>query len=600
MHLAPNISINGEYTLVRHLGSGTFGHVWLARHVRLNRDVALKFASTNLLQGVADGPERFAREALTHARLNHRHIVPLLDAGTHEGVPYLVLRYLPGGSLDARAGKLSTHRLLRYGADLCAALQHAHDHGVIHRDFKPENLLLDADDEVYVADFGIARTLESVIGPERFRQATHATRAGTPGFMAPEQVRGTAIDHRADLFGLGATLTALVTGEGPIDLIMPQRQALLNRLDPTLRAILDRLTQPRPEDRYPTAREARAAFLAALEPGKVIEARRVPLPSRRAVLVGAAGAAGVAASASALRWFGAAESDPPFSTPSPLSPPPPTPTPPNQHLIPTLITLRAGTFRMGSADGVGHHDEHPERTITLTSPFAVGEAPITQAQWRAVVEAAKVAPWAATEPGVSNLNPSPSFFTEGADAPQRPVEQVTWLDTMAWCNALSRLTGRRPAYRREGEAWTWDRSADGFRLPTEAEWEYACRAGTSTAWSSGDDEAKLADYAWYDANSANTTHPVRQKRPNPWGLYDVHGNVWEWCWDWYADAYDPTDTTDPAGAPRGDNRVDRGGSFWLTADGCRSAYRSGWHPEDRNQDRGLRVVLSPPPSGPGL
>ncbi len=268
-----------------------------------------------------------------------------------------------------------------------------------------------------------------------------------------------------------------------------------------------------------------------------------------------------------------------------------------QPLVPPLVPIPAGTFWMGSAEGEGYGHEHPRHQVRLTRPYAMGVTPVTQAQWGAVVERALAAPWASEEAGLADLTPHPSSHTEGPDAPQRPVEQVSWLDVVTWCNALSRLVGRQPAYRRTGDDITWNHEADGFRLPTEAEWEHACRAGAETRWWCGDDEAGLAEVAWYDANANGTTHPVATKPANPWGLHDAHGNVWEWCWDWFdSNAYASHAPEDPTGPPHGGSRVLRGGSGWLTANGCRSAYRNLWHPSYRNWDQGFRVVLSPPPS----
>jgi formylglycine-generating enzyme required for sulfatase activity len=129
-----------------------------------------------------------------------------------------------------------------------------------------------------------------------------------------------------------------------------------------------------------------------------------------------------------------------------------------------------------------------------------------------------------------------------------------------------------------------------FRLPTEAQWEYACRAGSTTRYCFGDDDSELGEYAWYAANSGNTTHPVGEKKPNAWGLYDMHGNVWEWCQDWYDSGYyakSPTD--DPTGAATGSDRVYRGGSWGNPAGLCRSADRLGSGPGGRGSFLGFRA-----------
>jgi formylglycine-generating enzyme required for sulfatase activity len=170
------------------------------------------------------------------------------------------------------------------------------------------------------------------------------------------------------------------------------------------------------------------------------------------------------------------------------------------------------------------------------------------------------------DPAIMGTNPS-SF--KGAT---NPVEMVSWDDVAVFCKKLS------------------DKARQAVRLPTEAEWEYACRAGTATAFSFGDADSALGDYAWYEGNRRGTTHPVGQKKPNAWGLNDMHGNVWEWCADWYGD-YAKGAAADPQGPASGSQRVLRGGSWNLNPDLCRAAYRYGSLPVIRNCHYGFRVVV---------
>ena len=156
---------------------------------------------------------------------------------------------------------------------------------------------------------------------------------------------------------------------------------------------------------------------------------------------------------------------------------------------------------------------------------------------------------------------------------------MSWDDAVEFCRRLSDL----PAEKEAGNV---------YRLPTEAEWEYACRGGTTTKYSFGDDDSELGDYAWYRENSDGKTHPVGSKVPNALGLHDMHGNVWEWCQDWYGD-YPSGSVTDPSGATSGSSRVLRGGSWDYTAVDCRSAYRGRVSPSYRDYSNGFRVSLSP-------
>ena len=212
--------------------------------------------------------------------------------------------------------------------------------------------------------------------------------------------------------------------------------------------------------------------------------------------------------------------------------------------------IPAGTFTMGEGDKA--HE------VTLTQPFKMGIHEVTQAQYEQVM-------------GVN------ASKYKGAD---NPVETVSWEDAVEFCRKLSEL----PAEKAAGNV---------YRLPTEAEWEYACRAGTTTKYSFGDDESKLGDYGWFSENSGTKTHPVGGKKPNAWGLYDMYGNVWEWCQDWHGD-YPSGAVTDPAGATSGSDRVDRGGCWYNSAGFCRSAARGWGIPSFRYSSYGgFRVCLSP-------
>jgi formylglycine-generating enzyme required for sulfatase activity len=221
-----------------------------------------------------------------------------------------------------------------------------------------------------------------------------------------------------------------------------------------------------------------------------------------------------------------------------------------------LKLIPAGTFTMGEAGSSNESNEKPHR-VTLTRPFYMGVHEVTNAQWKQV------------------MGSVPSQRKDD----DLPVEQVSWDDTVEFCRKLSAV----PEERRAGRV---------YRLPTEAEWEYACRAGTTMKYSFGDDETLLGDYGWFTDNSARQTHPVGQKKPNAWGLYDMHGNVWEWCSDWHGQYPDGV-VTNPQGPSSGSLRVRRGGGWISAAWDCRSADRAGIIPSYRGSYLGIRLALSP-------
>jgi formylglycine-generating enzyme required for sulfatase activity len=204
--------------------------------------------------------------------------------------------------------------------------------------------------------------------------------------------------------------------------------------------------------------------------------------------------------------------------------------------------------------------ERYERVVTISKPFYLGKYEVTQEQWVAVM----------------GEGSNPAEFKGRSN----PVERVSWDDAQVFIQKLNQKEG-----------------GNKYRLPTEAEWEHAARAGTTTEYFFGDDPAALGQYAWFDKNSQGTTHPVGEKKPNPWGLYDIYGNVWEWMADWYEerkeDWFKAGAVTDPTGPASGSFRVNRGGSWYDSAEVCRPADRFIRTPDNRFNYLGFRLAFSP-------
>jgi sulfatase modifying factor 1 len=273
-----------------------------------------------------------------------------------------------------------------------------------------------------------------------------------------------------------------------------------------------------------------------------------------------------------------------------------------------LVLIPAGEFLMGSPDENKDADasEKPQRRVRITRPFYLGVTEVTVGQFRHVVEWTKYRTEAerngkggvGQDEGKGMFRQDPKFTWRNPGFPQgedHPVTNVSWNDAVAYCNALSQLEGLKPYYQIDGDKVSV-LGGDGYRLPTEAEWEYACRAGDPARYSFGDDAASLGDHAWFGGNSENKTHPVGRKQANKFGLFDMHGNVLEWCGDWYGATYygaSPSPVVDPSGPFDGSGRVIRGGSWCVAAGGCRAAYRYGYAPTVTYLYLGLRLARVP-------
>jgi formylglycine-generating enzyme required for sulfatase activity len=229
-----------------------------------------------------------------------------------------------------------------------------------------------------------------------------------------------------------------------------------------------------------------------------------------------------------------------------------------------LVSIPAGSFTMGSpTTEVGHTVfEEPQTQVTFSHAFSIGKYEVSQAEYQAVVGA------------------NPSLFPGDLN---RPIDNISWQDATNFCALLTardRLSGRISA-------------TSVYRLPTEAEWEYVARAGTSTAYTFGDDAANLGQYAWFTDNSGTMPHPTGQKLANPWGVYDMYGNTWEFCSDWFGN-YPGGSVTDPQGAATGTRKIVRGGSWFRSPESLRSGKRAVLPPEGHNGDVGFRIVLFTP------
>jgi formylglycine-generating enzyme required for sulfatase activity/predicted Ser/Thr protein kinase len=588
----------GPYRILRPLGRGGMGSVFLARDSRLDRDVALKICH------LADDPEaleRFRREARAAAALRHTNLCPVYEYDVRDGIAYLTMAFIEGPTLGdwARSRALSQRDTAHLIAKLALAMQAAHDGGVIHRDLKPSNIVIDNKDEPVILDFGLARQTDD----PRSRLTRTGAIYGTPAYMAPEQAGGDPkeVGPACDVYGLGVVLYELLTGDvpfrGPVMFVLGQLvndppEPLRRRkpgIDATLEEICLKALAKRPDDRYPTmqvfadalTRAARrlASTDTVVEPheGAAVETRQQtvpgrssqptiptappPIPGRRrrrwvvpALLVCVLGGLITAG------WFAYHH----WHERRPETPPPPEI---ENSIGMTLVYIKPGTFLMGSPEAEHGRDSSDERQhrVTLTKGFYMSTTLVSQKQWKAVMGA--------------NNNPSP------AQGDNLPVASVTWEQAREFCERLSARENRT------------------YRLPTEAEWEYACRAGTTSPFWCGEtittDQANFNGKYPYRPKDPEGQYrqwptPVSAFAPNAFGLRDMHGNLFQWCADWYARDYPAGEVQDPRGPDDGHKRVMRGGSWHRSAKTARSAARNFWGPtQPGGHEIGFRVVCAP-------
>jgi serine/threonine protein kinase len=579
--------IDGKrYALVEPLGSGGFGEVWKALDTQDHQSpVAIKFLRPDRV-GDRMSEERFEQEAALARDLSHPAIPALRGFGRHESsdgveIPFIVMDLVSGKTL--RKAQLPTLReRIEVIRSLVSALSHAHDRGVIHRDLKPENVIVEGEAEslkVHVMDFGLAKAK----GTEESLDLTQSgATVGTPRYMSPEQARDSRkVDARTDLYSVGVMLYECATGRLPVtgetqieflenllhrDPIAPRRQN--PAISPTLEAIIIKCLEKNRIHRYRNAKELledlelhlggkspkHARLLTGLYQLRR-HLRKQPLPW---VLSSVSLLLLLTAVVDRLRTESGASSPRPGSPPSEVAEPPKTPKictfELGEGVQMKLAWLPPGSFIMG--DRNSRRVEMIEHPVTFARGFWMGVTEVTQGQWTAI------------------LGTNPSRF-KGDD--ELPVEDITWNDCQAF---LVRLNEKCKDARGELR----------FDLPSEAEWEYGCRAGTRTRFSFGDRKEDYEEFAWFRDNSGGRTHPVAMKRPNPWGLYDMHGNVWEWCRDWYDPSY-VGGPADPAGPEKGELRSYRGGSWLGSGIDSVSSYRGGILPGWHDYNGGCRVIL---------
>ncbi len=584
---------HGTYRVVRHLASGGFGNTYEAVDTQLGDSVAIKeffpkqlcgrnseggtvtMLSTDCGELFTQLRTKFKKEATRIRKLNHPHIVRVLAYFEEQGTAFYAMDFLRGESLSARMKRtgrpLTETEVRRYLPQVLSALKEMHAKELWHLDLKPGNIMINERDEAVLIDFGASKQLRT---EEGVSISTSLSCAYTPGY-APLELVDQHLEKFGpwtDLYSLGATLYNLLTGVRPLSpshLIQGEQLTFPPSVSAAMQQLITWLMQPVMSQRPQSVSEVEA-WLSGTS-GTVADthsekAARIPQPETvrpESVITVCVDTPeqvmGQTDAEATMRRTGYAEAD----LLSGLNPLLPTAI---HHLVKNMVYVEGGTFTMGATVEQGDDfddDEKPTHQVMLSS-FYIGKYEVTQAEWETV------------------MGSNPSQF-KGANL---PVERVSWNDCQEFIRKLNEMTGKN------------------FRLPTEAEWEFAARGGNKSIgfiYAGGND---LRNVGWYYENSRGdkeysffsffsaprTTHEVGQKRPNELGLYDMSGNVWEWCQDWFGD-YSSASQTNPQGPATGTSRVLRGGSWCFGAQNCRLSYRGFLGPDGRFNRGGLRLAL---------
>ncbi len=552
MTLQPNASLQGgKYIIKKVLGQGGFGITYLAENTMLDGNVAIKEFfikelcerdenTSHVTLGTSSNREmvercrqKFLKEVRTIFKLNHPNIVRIYDVFEENGTAYYVMDYIEGESLAdmvKRRGALPEAEALNYIREVGKALMYIHEKKINHLDIKPSNIMKHRDDgRIVVIDFGVAKQYDS-----ETNEGTTTTPVGiSKGYSPNEQYMLGGVQSfspQSDVYSLAATLYKLLTS------ITPPEAAIV---------IEDGLPK---EDL--TAHNVSEQTIGAIEAAMLPRKRRTQSVDLLLQSLPANTSGTISSS----------EDDPTILITKIENP--------TDSLVYEDRNLRvykvngvefkmqkveSGSFRMGVEHGFldGFVADDKAHEVTLTLDYYIGQTQVTQALWIAV------------------MGKNPSRF----NGENLPVESVSWEDCQEFISKLNTATGK------------------SFRLPTEAEWEYAARGGKLSRGYKYSGSNNLGEGAWYDDNSGSTTHNVATKKSNELGLYDMSGNVWEWCQDWYG-SYNSSPQTNPKGPDNGSCLVRRGGSWLSITRECRLSCRDSSLPGYRYSYLGLRLALS--------
>jgi len=510
-----------SYEVLERVGRGGMGTVYKVRHTLRNEILALKQLND-------DSPEiqkRFENEAVVLSKLSHPNIVQVNDFFSFENELYIAMEFVDGKPLSQIIGKevgpIIAEKAVPLFTQILRGMSHAHQNGIVHRDIKPANILVGSDGTVKITDFGIARVLGATMG-------TAGMKMGTIYYMSPEQMEGEEIDERSDIYSLGMTFYEMLAGRLPFnfantsnpfaimkqvhDAEIPDPREFYPHIPENVVGAVMKSIQKDKRKRYQSIDE----FLKALN-GKIEISQ--PMPQKIY--------------------------SPKISIPEPVV---------KSGIGNEMVFVEGGTFLMGG-----------KVEISVNS-FYIANTPVTQKLWETVM--------------VQN----PSFFKGDS----KPVENINKYDAMKFCNKLSLLEGLSQCYFKiqkqngvlsgnigtDREMNICDFKANGYRLPTVKEWEFAARGGNKSFKYQYSGSNEINRVAWFNENSNGSTKSVGTKQPNELKIFDMSGNVWEWCWDIYY----------------GSATVLRGGSWNDSEEHCKVDYRYSLGPFSKGYGIGFRLA----------
>jgi formylglycine-generating enzyme required for sulfatase activity len=632
MHLHSGALLQkGRYKIEKMLGQGGFGITYLAVQTGLNRRVAIKEffmkelcnrdATTSYVSVPSMGSQeqvfrfkhKFLKEAQTIASFDHPGIVRIHDIFEENGTAYYVMEYLDGGSLDSRipAVGMREAEALRVIRQAGNALSYIHNQNVLHLDVKPSNIMFRQNGAAVLIDFGISKRYDDAGGQ------TSSTPAGLSKGYAPLEQYNQGVQTfqpATDVYSLGATLYKMLTGQTPPECSVVNEEGLPPRpahVRPALWNAIRQAMQPRRKDRPQHVEDflqlleneaatssAESTAIPSTKPSRSqgdgdtltkddllqSSSQKQPAPKPKSQFPWKTLLWSLSGIAAIVLVFLLVKNLPPSSSDSSTDWSTANSSSPILDQIESgMVYVDGGTFMMGgtSEQGSDAYDwEKPTHSVSLSS-YYISDHEVTQAEWEAVMGTT-------VRQQRDKVDSSSAIYGEG---PDYPMCYISWDDCQEFIRKLNSQTGKN------------------YRLPTEAEWEYAARGGSKSRGYKYSGSNTLGDVAWYWQNSGDhflsgtdddwdwdtiennhgQSHPVKQKPSNELGLYDMSGNVREWCQDWYG-VYTTDSASNPTGPASGSRRVIRGGCWGDDAKNCRVSFRSGNSPSDRYGDLGLRLA----------